>query len=252
MVEAKEGAFCWSELATSDVAGAKKFYGRIFPWQGEDVPMPHGGTYSMVKLGEHRVAGMFAIGPEMKGVPPHWMMYVMARDCDATCARAQKLGGKVMKAPFDVMDMGRMAVLTDPTGAHFALWQPKQAGPLPPREGVGAPCWVELRTNDTARAKVFYTELFGWGAKEDTGPYPYTEFTLPGDHFGGMMTIPADWGPVPPHWGIYFNHTNCDQACKDAQAAGGKVLMPTMQIPNVGKFAVIADPQGATFAVFCR
>jgi predicted enzyme related to lactoylglutathione lyase len=252
MAEVKEGTFCWSELATTDVGAAKAFYARIFPWQHEEVPMPQGGAYTMVLVGKDRVAGIFKIGPEMKGVPPHWMPYVATRDCDATARRAQKLGGKLMKEPFDVMEMGRMAVLQDPTGAHLALWQAKQPGDRAPTEPVGAPCWFELRTNDTARAKAFYTELFGWSAKEDTGEYAYTEFALPGEHFGGMMKLSPEWGPVPPHWGIYFNHPSCEQACKDAAAAGGRVMVPTMPIPNVGKFAILADPQGATFAVFHR
>ena len=109
------GAFTWIELGTTDQNGAKEFYGRLFGWTFEDQQMGPDMVYTTFRLKGRNVAAAYTLDPKQHpGVPPHWMLYVATADADATARRVGELGGKVMAAPFDVMDFGRMAVLTDP------------------------------------------------------------------------------------------------------------------------------------------
>ena len=120
---AEQGTFIWNELATSDVDGAKAFYSGLLGWKAEDMPMPGGGgTYTILKNGDAMAGGMFRMeGDAFKGVPPHWMSYIEVDDVDAAAAKVTELGGQVMQPPFDVPDVGRITVLSDPQGAVVAL-----------------------------------------------------------------------------------------------------------------------------------
>jgi hypothetical protein len=157
----------------------------------------------------------------------------------------------VVAAPMDVFEHGRMAVLQDPTGATFAIWQPRKhpgAGVL----GVpGSVCWNELATTDAEAAGDFYTSVFGWGTQTQEMEYgPYTSFMRDEQHpSGGMMQMTEEWGDVPSHWMIYFAVEDCDAAAEQVEALGGRVCVPPTDIPGVGRFAVIDDPQGATFSM---
>ncbi len=116
------GTFSWVELLTSDADGAKAFYGEVLGWEYDDAPLPEGGTYTLVLKDGKRVAGLHQPSPENAG-PPAWLSYVAVEDADAAAAKAGELGASVLAGPFDVMDVGRMAVLQDPQGAVFAVWQ---------------------------------------------------------------------------------------------------------------------------------
>jgi hypothetical protein len=118
------GTFCWVELATSDGAAAKKFYTSLFGWTVDDVP-GGGGIYTMLQKNGKDAGALYQLGPEQQGVPPHWNSYVCVQSADGTAAVAKKLGGNIIMEPFDIMEHGRMAVVQDPTGAVFSLWQPK-------------------------------------------------------------------------------------------------------------------------------
>jgi predicted enzyme related to lactoylglutathione lyase len=111
-------------------------------------------------------------------------------------------------------------------------------------------CWNELLTTDTSKAQAFYTGLFGWAAKtEDMGPMRYTVFSVGGKPAAGMMQIEQEMGPIPPNWVVYFATDDCDGAIARATRNGGKALTSAMDVPNVGRFATLQDPQGAAFAV---
>jgi len=239
------GSFCWPELATSDSGSAKKFYGTLFGWTAEDQPAAPGQVYTMLRLGGRDVGALYA-DPSGNSGPPHWNTYVSVVNADESAAKAKSLGGKVILEPFDVMDKGRMAIIQDPQGAFVSVWQPKKGNGVQVAGEAHTMCWNELHTTDTARAQGFYTGLFGWNAKP--GP-EYTEFENGGRPHAGMMTIPREWGPVPPHWMIYFTVDDCDATVRKACELGGKALMPAMDFPNVGRFAILADGQGAAFAV---
>lgn len=246
------GTFCWPELATTDTAAAAAFYGGLFGWQSLAIESPM-GPYIFQRLGERDVAGLHALMSEQAahGVPPNWLTYISVESADAAAAKVAELGGTVIAPPFEVMEHGRMAVVQDPQGAVFALWQPKAPGNNPfELNQPGAPCWAELATLDTSAASAFYTGLFGWGAKADAGGMPYTEWTLQGKSFGGMRSLEGQPDSIPPHWLVYFMVQDCGASEGRAKELGAQILMPTMEIPGVGRFSVIRDPQGACFAVY--
>ena len=247
------GSFCWPELATTDQKAAVAFYRTMFGWEVDEQPMGPGETYSLFKLRGKEVAAGYTMRPEerQQGVPPHWNTYVSVESADAAATRAQELGARVLAPAFDVVDAGRMAVLQDPTGAVFQVWQPKRHVGTRIQGEPGALCWTELATRDTKRAAAFYTELFGWTGKVGAdGGMEYTEFSVAGRPAGGMMAIRPEWGNVPPNWTPYFQVADCDASAAQAASAGGRAIVPPADIPKVGRFAMLHDPQGAVFAIF--
>jgi predicted enzyme related to lactoylglutathione lyase len=139
-----------------------------------------------------------------------------------------------------------MAILADPTGAHFSIWQSKQHKGAQIMGETGTPAWFELTTRGVEKAEKFYSDLFGWKIKKGGD---YREITGSGQPMGGMMELTPQHGPVPPHWTVYFPVKDCDGDAKRASQLGGKVLVPPMDIPEVGRFSILADPAGATFAI---
>lgn len=243
------GTFCWPELGTTDQAAAKTFYSSLFGWTTEDIPMDAGATYTMLRQGGKDVGALYALGAQQQGMPPHWGSYVAVESADAAAAKAKQLGGTVVAEPFDVFDIGRMAVLQDPSGAIVSVWQAKKhlgAGVL---DEPGALCWSELLTKDTAKAGPFYTQMFGWSSEIMPMEQPYTVFKNQGTPAAGMMAIDASMGDMPSAWMTYFGVENCAASAEKAKQLGAQVLVPPTPIPNIGTFAVLMDPQGAAFSI---
>jgi predicted enzyme related to lactoylglutathione lyase len=211
---------------------------------------PDGEIYTRIQVGGKDVGALYRMMSEQaaRGVPPNWLCYVSVESADAAAKKAKELGGTVIAEPFDVMTHGRMAMLQDPEGALLAVWQPGTHIGAQRKEEPGTICWCELSTRDAARAGEFYTGLFGWGLK--TGDPAYHEITRGGVSIGGIMTMRPEMEGVPPHWGVYFQVADCDATAEKATFLGGQVHVGPMDIPKVGRFAVIQDPQGAVFMVF--
>jgi predicted enzyme related to lactoylglutathione lyase len=216
--------------------------------------MPAGpdSVYTMFNVRGKDVAALYDQPEEQRkqGVPPNWLSYVSVPRVDEAAKKAKSLGATLISEPFDVMDVGRMALVQDPTGAVFALWEPRRhTGAKLVNEPVSL-SWNELATRDVPRAKKFYTELFGWTAQtQDMGNMEYTTFRNGERPAGGLMEIAKEWGPVPPHWAPYFAVADTDRTVEKAKELGGEVLMPPMDIPEIGRFAALRDPQGAVFDV---
>lgn len=250
------GTFCWPELSTTDQKGAVTFYRALFGWDVEDQPIGPTETYSMFKKGGKYVGAAYTQRPEEKGIPPHWGSYVTVASADEAVKRAQSLGANVFAPPFDVMESGRMAVLQDPTGAVFHVWQAnKHIG----AEVLGEPgtlCWTELATRDMKAAEQFYASLFGWTLKRSKGgadgAMEYTELANNGTQMGGIMPISPQMGDMPPVWTPYFMTSDVDATASKAKELGARIHMGPTDIPNVGRFAVVGDPQGGTFNIFKR
>ncbi len=246
------GTFCWVELATSDGDAAKKFYTELFGWGFEDNPMGPGMVYTMLTLDGKQVGALYKMMADMSamGIPPHWMSYASTESADDTAAKAQTLGGTIMQPPFDVMEHGRMAVIKDPTGAVFSLWQAKQHKGAALVNAPGSLCWNELMTPATNTAADFYTGLFGWGKDvQNFGPMEYTMFTQGGRPTAGMLQITPEMGNIPPNWLVYFAVDDCDAKVQKATELGATVMKPADNIPGIGRFAILTDPQGAAFAI---
>jgi hypothetical protein len=249
------GSFCWPELATTDRKGGVAFYRDLFGWDVNDQPIGPDDIYSMFKVRGREAAAAYTMRADERqmGIPPHWNSYVSVKSADDAAKRAQQLGAKVIVPPFDVMDAGRMAVLQDPTGAIFEVWQANKHVGTRVQGEAGALCWTELATRDTKAAETFYTQLFGWSAKTGSADsaMPYTEFSLAGRGIGGMMPMPAMVpAQVPAYWTPYFQVSDVNATVAKASQSGASTIVPPTDMSKVGQFAVIADPQGAMFAVF--
>ena len=235
------GTFSWVDLNTLDTAAAANFYGTLFGWTHRQVGDPH-MPYTMFFKDGKEVCGMMGFTDDMKAhkAHPHWLSYVSVENADATVQHAEKLGGKVMMPPMDAMDAGRMAIVVDrpalcsASGSRRSIKAPKLVNQ------VGSFCWNELLTSDTARASSFYTQLFPWKANtNDNFGMTYTMFDSNGQGRSGMM----EFTKAPPNWMVDFVVENYDKSEARAVELGAKVMMPPMDVPNLGKFAVLVDPQ---------
>jgi predicted enzyme related to lactoylglutathione lyase len=246
------GAFCWIELSTTDQNAAKSFYSSLFGWAIQEFPMGPNDFYTMFQLEGRETAAAYTMRAEQQslGIPPNWMIYIAVASADDAASRATPLGGKVLAPPFDVFDVGRMAVVQDPTGAVFALWQAKSHTGTGIAGVHGTFCWGELITPDVARAKEFYTGLFGWKiSTSENDPSGYEHIANGEDFIGGVPPAKYRDPNAPPHWMAYFYVSNCDETAAKTKELGGKTLLAPMAIEKVGRMAILADPQGAVFAV---
>lgn len=238
------GRIVWIDLSTRDTAAAEKFYSGLFGWERDVNPDPQYGGYGFFKSGGKTVAG---IGPTQSPEQPVvWMAYVGTDDAEATARKVEAAGGKVIAPPFDVGDQGRMAVFQDPAGAFISVWQ---AGPMGGLELTGEPNslgWTELQAPDLAPAKPFYRQVFGWGEKTSDlgGGMTYTEWLLEGHSIAGAMQ-----GMAPmSFWLVYIQTDDVDGLSRRAAELGGTVVVQPQDYPG-GRFAVVTDPQGASFGL---
>jgi uncharacterized protein len=244
------GTFCWADLGTPDTAAAKRFYTGLFGWGVEDRPMGPDAFYTMLTVEGRAVAALYQQEPVPTGAPPRWLSYVSVAAAELSAQRTKALGGTVLMDPFDVLDVGRMALVQDPTGAVVALWEPRRHAGAGLMGAPNSICWNELATTDTARAGAFYASLFDWSAEtRPMGTSTYTVFGHEREQRGGMLSIAPEWGPMPPHWLVYFAVRDCDGQAALAQSLGGAVLRSPKDVAGVGRLAVLADPWGADFAV---
>ena len=247
------GAPCWVDLETTDQEAAKAFYGELFGWSYEDMPMDEAGhqRYSMASLGGSYAAAIYTQQDEQRqmGIPPHWSVHLTVDDVDATAGRVTELGGNLLMEPFDVFESGRMAVLSDPTGAAVALWQPRNHVGAGVQYEPGAMVWCELMTTDPAAAAAFYTELLGLHSQSQTMEHgvEYTVLMAAGAPAAGLMALPDELRAmqIPPHWSVYFQVADVDATVAAVTAGGGAVNMPPTDIATVGRIAFVRDPQGA-------
>ena len=244
------GTFSWADVTTTDQEAAKAFYTGLFGWEAEDLPVGDGISYSMMRLDGKDVA---AISPQPQqqreaGVPPMWNNYVTVASADEAAERAGQLGATVHAPPFDVMSAGRMAVVQDPQGAFFMVWEPRENIGAHLVNGPGALSWNELATPDVDGAIRFYGELFGWTTDAfENSPERY-EVIKNGDRSGGGIHELRE-GQGPPNWLAYFGIDDADRGVARAEELGGTKLIGPMDI-GMAKIAVLQDPQGAVFAIY--
>jgi predicted enzyme related to lactoylglutathione lyase len=246
------GTFSWVDLATTDRAAAKEFYTQLFGWATEDVDAGGAATYTMCRLDGDAVAGIFDLAGDLQavGVPPNWTSHVTVTGADAAAARADELGGTVLAEAFDVLDLGRMAVLEDPQGAAFRVWEPRGRIGADRVNDVGCLTMNELVTPDLDGARTFYGGLFGWTTEGvDTGPGGPT---MAAAYNQGSLnaTLTLDQAGTPPHWRAYFTVESTRAAVGRAVELGGQAVAGPIDLPDGASIARVLDPQGALFAFF--
>ncbi len=250
------GIPCWIDHSSKDPESAVRFYGELFGWATEDQMPPEApGNYFMCRLRGRDVA---AIGSQMdESSPPSWNTYIAVDSADDAASKVKDAGGQVFAEPFDVFDAGRMAVLADPAGAVFQVWQAGQHKGAGLVNEPGALAWNELTTRDPESSKEFYGKVFGWQTSEmaSEGP-PYTIWhnagveVTQGTGMAGMMPMVGDQWPadLPSHWMVYFAVDDTDATVDRCQQLGGKVSQPGFDTP-AGRIALLNDPLGAVFSV---
>ena len=245
------GTFSWIDLTTPDQEASKRFYGDLLGWSFQDLPVGEDAYYTMAVVDGQRVA---AIAPQPdqqrdSGAPPLWNSYITVESADAAVERATSLGGTAHAPAFDVMDAGRMAVLQDPQGAYFMVWEPRDTIGAGVVNAPGALTWNELTTPDLDASEDFYSGLFGWTTEIAPGPMEYRLIrSAAGRENGGMRPpMPPE---TPPFWLVYFGTADIVATAAKVTELGGKVLAPPMTIEGMGEIAVAADPLGAVFALY--
>ena len=246
------GRFIWPDLMSTDPETAAAFYAGLFDWHAiqEESPPGSGNTYQRLHLGELPVAGIVHLTEP--GLPSHWMVYLGVDDVAASLGQVTEMGGKVCFGPIQVPGKATFAVCTDNQGAAFSILQPEHS--MPPADSStrqpGLPCWGELWAQEPEKAAAFYGALCGWTEEftdmGDAGVYRVQ--SVAGIQVGGIMK--AQDPSMPSCWCPYFTVAGIDAAAEKAAALGGRVVMPGSDIPETGRFALLADPSGGVFAVF--
>jgi len=242
----REGVPCWVDLSTTDVEAALDFYATLFGWRFEQRETRSMPPYWMAYQRDLTAAGL---GPAQEGQElSTWATYFAVDDADSTTAKIESAGGQVVMGPIDVADAGRVAIATDPTGAVFGIWQSGTNKGAAIVNEHGSLNWNELRTTDIDRAVAFYQAVFGHGHRV-TGETkaPYAILSVGDRDVAGIMMAPE--GGIPSNWRIYFAVDDAAAAHRSAQEAGGSARGDTVEIPEVGIFAALADPSGAEFSV---
>ncbi len=246
--KAINGAPCWIELDTSDVARSRAFYSELFGWTSEEPNPDFGGYFNFNKGpdGGARIAGGMAT-PE--GMPDVWSIYLATDDIKRTLDDARTHGGQVLLEAMPVADLGIMGFLADPTGAAIGVWQPGQHQGFGLVGEHGAPGWFELHTREYDKALDFYRAVFGWQTQveADTDEFRYTTLVHDGEQHAGVMDASAFLPEgVPAHWSVYFAVDDTDAAIAKIGELGGATVMPAEDTPY-GRLAVVTDPVGVQF-----
>lgn len=240
------------DLGTTDLDAAEVFYSGLFGWESQRQPTGEGMVYSMQSIGGKSVAGIYPQLPDQReaGYPPHWLTYITVDDVDVVTSNVESAGGKVFDAPFDVMEVGRMSIIADPTGAVVALWQSKLHIGSQLSQENGAFSWTELITTEPKKAEEFFVELLGLSAVPmPNAPMDYTLLMVGEAPAGGIMQRPDEMGEVPAHWMNYFQVEDCEASAAKAKSLGGTIVMAPYDTGGPGTVAVIQDPQGGTFSI---
>ena len=235
------GKFVWHEQVSPEPKQAQGFYTQLFGWETE-VFKPGEVDYAMISWRGQAHGGF---GKALEGAPPpHWLSHVAVEDLDETIEKVKGAGGTLTAGPFDMSEVGRMAIVADPQGAYLSLYEPEGDGPV--AEGVFV--WDELGTTDVDGAQRFYEQVFGW-TTSDMGPEygGYRILNVGETGIAGLMTLPD--ASIPAHWQPYVAVEDPDRTTAKATELGGSALMEPMDVPKVGRIAVLKDPQGATFGI---
>ena len=234
------GRFTWFEHLSNDPSAAGRFYAEVLPWTIETMPMP-GMSYPMIKAGEAAVGGLATLP---KGVTtPHWISYVSVEDVEATARKVTANGGKALMDAFEIPTIGRMQPVADPQGGALLLFRSVNDD-RPASKGPGTMHWNELWCGDAKAALGFYSTVFGYAhSSMEMGGSTYYVLENEGKPRGGIMQSPV--AGIPTHWLPYVSVTDLDATVARVGRNGGKAEGDAIEVPGVGRFAFVRDPQGA-------
>ncbi len=239
------GKFVWFEHHSGDIGSARVFYGALFGWGTDPVPIGE-GSYHMI---QNRAQGIGGLCEDASDTDAHWISYLSVADVDAAVAAADAAGASVRMPPTDFGPMGRGARIADPVGVEFCVWKDRE-GDRPDTGTIASGDWYwnECMTPDPQRSLDFYCTAFGFGRETTTGAKgPYHLLTVDGKPRAGLMKTPHE--QLPSLWVPYVSVSDCDASAEKAAELGGQVHAPPMDVPEVGRIAVLGDPLGAMFGI---
>jgi predicted enzyme related to lactoylglutathione lyase len=247
----EEGAFSYSDLQTTDLDSATTFYTDLFGWKTDDVPMSEqpGEIYRQFTKNGKIVCAAANQRPEQvqAGAPPMWNVYFTVDDVDLKAKEAEAAGGTVHVPPFDVFDAGRMTVISDPAGAYFCLWQPKESIGSYVMHEANTVDWAESGSTDVPKARDFYKQVMGWTHEDmnmTEGP-TYTLFSAAGEYVAGLMPSQMPMS----YWSMYFQVEDCPGMTNKAKSLGAQTMLENMTVEGVGTMSICTDQQGAMFGM---
>ncbi|GAA3148299.1 VOC family protein [Streptomyces rectiviolaceus] len=243
-----EGTPCWADAMFPDVEAAKSFYGELLGWTFDSGSDEFGG-YTQARSDGKAVA---AVVPQMQGMdgPAAWNLYFATPDAAATAAKIRDNGGTLAMEPTQVGEFGTMATAQEPSGASFSIWQAGTHEGFEKTGESGAYCWAELTTRDPAATDAFLPSVFPFEKKiMDVDDVDFSVFQIGDQAVLGRLKMTEDFPPdVPPFVNVHFAVDNCDAAIVTVTKLGGHLLFGPMDSP-FGRFATVADQQGATFSI---
>jgi len=238
------GQFVWRELVTTNVDRAQRFYSELFGWRITTGPMG-GMNYSMIHLGDKPIGGMLQM--ERSDAPPNWLGYVSVSNVDEAAKRALSSGGKVAVDPRDIPDVGRFAVVLDPQGCATAPYRSRGADGPNERPTHGMFVWEELQAKDPSAAEGFYSNVYGWQAETFANVPGLKTFKFGEARVASLAKAPPG---LPPHWRTFVSVDKLANPVNRVKQLGGTVLSERIDVPTVGIYAIIRDPDGAVICAF--
>ncbi len=237
----------WVDLSTPDADASIDFYRELLGWEFK-TQKTEMGDYHVASVDRRDVGGVMEQSPEMAGAPASWTVFFNVEDIDEVVDSIGEAGGRVLEPPFPIPGGARVSVVIDSVGAMFALIS---GGPVADAVWMsvrpGAVCWVETMSRDVEASRRFYEAVFGWDAS--TSDDGYSTFTLDGEQVAGLLAMPPMVpDEAPSHWAVYFAVADCEVTQRAAVDLGGSVLVETRPV-EIGRFAVLEDPAGATFDI---
>jgi predicted enzyme related to lactoylglutathione lyase len=241
-----DGTPCWVDVSVPDLDAARLFYEGLFGWEMQGGTPEFGGYLNCAKNG--RLAA--GISPKMMPeAPTAWITHFATSDVAASAERAGSSGGQVLMGPMDVMDLGKLAICTDPSGAMFGLWQPGSHLGVGVYNEPGSLIWTEQLSRSADPNLAFYSAVFGWEFHDWSAPdFRYASFVIDGRDTGGVGEYGQDGPELPPQWWVYLAVDDTDEAVDRVVKLGGSVILPPSDSPY-GRRATVADNQGANFAL---
>ncbi|CAN5500928.1 VOC family protein [soil metagenome] len=238
------GRFVWFEYAAADLAKAQGFFGELFNWGSQAVPMAN-GAYTMISSGGTMIGGYL---PPTPGAPPHWLSHLQVEDAEASAKQVVTLGGAVIKPVFET-SIGKTGIVADPLGGVFALWQPVSRAPGGDYlHTYGTFCWNELPSADPLASAAFYGAIGGFELDSmEMAHGTYHTLKKAGLPQAGIMKSPMP--NMPQSWLPYVLVQSCEQSLAKAQKLGAKMVLPPTTVPRVGTFSVFADPAGGVLGI---
>lgn len=248
------GRVIWHDLLTSDMEGSQRFYGGLFGWEFEELPLSLGvgqsSRYLLIRQEGQLIGGMVDVSRvDTNANSSQWVVLISVTDVDAATDAARQAGGQVLTPPTDLNERGRIAVVTDSFGALFAMLETRDGDPADREPGYGQFMWDEVWVPDIAAASEFYKQLAPYAlVTEQESGTNYKGLAVDGKPRVGVLQNPLQDDGLEPTWVSYIRVA--DMTVLDEVAAlGGEVLLDAQPRAIGGEVAIIRGPSGAGVAL---